>query len=205
MNAHCTLIHFGVMIFLLLCQRQPNAQTTLIALDHGMVYDETANLTWYPDTNSTTSTWSSARDWADELIVGGYTDWRLPSTPDGTWGYNAQNNLTKYNVTASELGHLFDISLENNGASQTNYGLQHKEPFTALISGYYWFGSTTTLSDEQTGGWIFDFAHGAQFKASLTTLAHRIAVREGNPMAAPEPATALLFLLGLPFLHSRKK
>jgi hypothetical protein len=41
--------------------------------------------------------WPEAVAWADQLVYGGYNDWRLPSTVDGIWelGYDGTTKYTK--------------------------------------------------------------------------------------------------------------
>ena len=65
------------------------AQASLVARDGGMVYDTVNNITWAADANlAQTSgydtdgkmTWAAAVAWADQLTLGGYTDWSLPTT-----------------------------------------------------------------------------------------------------------------------------
>ena len=60
------------------------AQASLVARTGGMVYDDVNNITWAADANlAKTSgydadglmTWANAVAWADQLTLGGYTDW----------------------------------------------------------------------------------------------------------------------------------
>jgi hypothetical protein len=53
-----------------------------------MLYDDVHNITWLQDANyAKTSgydgdgrmTWSAAKTWADNLVYGGFSDWRLAS------------------------------------------------------------------------------------------------------------------------------
>lgn len=66
-----------------------SSQASLVARDGGMVYDDVNNITWAVDANlAQTSgydadglmTWTDAVAWADQLTLGGYTDWALPTT-----------------------------------------------------------------------------------------------------------------------------
>lgn len=161
--------------------------------EYTMLYDPDFHLYWLvgktPDTRK--MTWKEANAWAENLSFGGYDDWSLPDTPDGTWGYDNKNVSTKYNVTESDLGHVYYSLLEldpDEGINTTS------SPFTNLQAGYYWFGSLSKTCDDQNNpmGWIFDFRFGTQFLASTNTKAYAIAVRH-----APEPSTILLFLAGL--------
>ena len=82
------------------------------------VYDTDLNITWTADFNiHGLMTWASANTWADNLVLGGYSDWRLPTTmqPDATC--SDQNNFVvpaisySNNCTGSEMGHLFYTEL----------------------------------------------------------------------------------------------
>jgi len=48
------------------------------------VYDDDLNITWLADAdaNNGRMTWLDANAWAASLTVGGFTDWRLPTTAD---------------------------------------------------------------------------------------------------------------------------
>lgn len=187
-----------------------NAYSLEIKGDY-LVYDATKNIYWTKDANiGGLMTWGDAQGWIKRLnkeCYGGYNDWRLPFTPngysdDGTWVYDKDNNLTKYNVTVSELGHLFYQSLQlqglysSDGTVNTDYGLRGKETlFDNLQSGYYWFGTPSKIDDDPAV-WLFDFEFGIQFKNTLgTDRAYAIAVRSTTPV--PEPSSAILFLIGV--------
>jgi len=81
-----------------------SAQATLINRGGGTIYDTELNITWlqnwnqgagsgYDDTyglgGTGLMTWDNARAWADNLVWGGFSDWRLPTMVDtGTAGCN---------------------------------------------------------------------------------------------------------------------
>ena len=84
----------------------------LVARGGGMVYDTTLNVTWLADWNLAKSSgydadgamdWASAKSWADNLVYGGFDDWRLPSalSADGSGACGPAFDCT------SELGHMF--------------------------------------------------------------------------------------------------
>jgi hypothetical protein len=74
-----------------------------------LIYDDDLNITWLGDANfgagsafddvtqfggTTTDgamSWQSAVDWADSLTVGGFTDWRLPTTTQPDASCSIQN------------------------------------------------------------------------------------------------------------------
>lgn len=80
------------------------AQSALINRGGGMIYDTTANITWLADMNYAYTSgyvasgvapgsahgentiwtdgrmsWAAAKNWADNLVYGGFSDWRLPT------------------------------------------------------------------------------------------------------------------------------
>lgn len=87
-------------------------------------YDVSTNLTWLADANANDPmTFGAATSWADGLVVGSYSDWRLPlMTPANgvSWElspYVSMNGSTdnSFNNTSTELGHLFYQTLGNVG------------------------------------------------------------------------------------------
>ena len=76
--------------------------------------------------------WQAATDWADQLVFGGYDDWRLMSVKDDPQGGYDTN---------SEFGHLYFIDLGNTG-SLTN---------TSFIDGNN--GSTVSLINMEVYGY----------------------------------------------------
>jgi len=115
----------------------------------GLVYDKSRNLYWAKDASlGGLMTWNEVLVWIKTLnkeSYGGYSDWRLPSTLDGysenpLWDYKNGGNLAKYNVTVSELGHLFYECLglqglyAKDGTKNSEYGLlgNTETPFNDL-------------------------------------------------------------------------
>lgn len=157
------------------------ADATLFNRGGGLIYDSDLNITWLQDANyAYTSgydadgrmTWYDAMTWADSLVYGGFSDWRLPKALavnqsyypfsfDGSTGYG-------YNVTTgSEMGHLYYTELGNNGALATDgtdsppgWGLKNTRPFTNLQPYEYWSGTEST---DTNWAWDFSFYSGGQF------------------------------------------
>ncbi|NOT84488.1 MAG: DUF1566 domain-containing protein [Methylococcaceae bacterium] len=85
------------------------AEANLIDRGNGLIYDQDFNITWLADANYAKTSgfdadgvmdWQTANTWAANFTYGGYSDWRLPTTPDA-------DSSVGYNQTSSELGHLF--------------------------------------------------------------------------------------------------
>ena len=56
------------------------AQAALVNRGGGMIYDTTRNITWLANMNTTgLMTWAAATTWANNLVHGGFDDWRLPT------------------------------------------------------------------------------------------------------------------------------
>lgn len=139
----------------------------------GLIYDDVLNITWLQDANHAVTwgydsdgfmTWEQAQAWADQLVYGGYGDWRLPKTsqPDsncsdtyfGGYGYGT-------GCIAGELGSLFYSSLggaANYPISSTHnsaYGL-----FANISDDFYWSG--TQFQNASGKAWNFSMANGVQ-------------------------------------------
>ena len=168
-------------------------------------------------------TWTNANAWADGLTLGGYTEWRLPTTTDtGTSGCNYSTTGGTdcgYNVStaSSEMAHMFYTTLGNlayystSGVSnQPGWGLSNTGPFSNVQSGYYW--SATEYAWDTNNAWGFSIGNGYQFSITKTYNYYAWAVHDGDVGAAitsavPVPAAAWLFssgLLGLVGMAKRK-
>jgi hypothetical protein len=183
------------------------ADAALIDNTGGLIYDTDLNITWYDYTKSA-DTWSNQKDWAAGLAVGGVTGWRLPSTIDGpsVWGINGATTAG-YNITTSELGHLYYVELGNKGFADVNgnypqsgYGLANKGPLTNLSPSDYWSG--TAYSSSSGDAWYFLLQYGAQINDLQSSTKLALAVHSGNigpngaiyvASAVPVPGALWLF------------
>ena len=182
-----------------------------------LIYDTDFDITWYDYTNSY-DTWQNQVSWADALSVTfgstTYTDWRLPTTVDGpyVWGYDG-TTTAGYNITSSELGHLFYTELGNSGYYDTsgnptgcpggpNYCLTNTGDFQNLQSYVYWSG--TEYSANPASAWGFGTDYGYQDDGVKDDDFYAIAVRPGLAVV-PEPMSMVLFGVGGVVLVARRK
>jgi hypothetical protein len=99
----------------------------------GTITDNLTGLMWTKDANlpGGTTNWQQALDYANNLTLAGYSDWRLPNR--------------------KELHSLTDFSQYNNA-------LPAGHPFTNVQAGFYW--SSTTYAYSPGYAWIIDIRDG---------------------------------------------
>lgn len=98
------------------------ANATLWDREGGLIYDDFLDITWLQDANYGAGqsydsdgrmTWDNAVAWADQLVCGGFDDWRLPTHVDGQYVFGYDGTTTGgYNITTSEMGHMYYVNLE---------------------------------------------------------------------------------------------
>jgi hypothetical protein len=196
-----------------------NAHAALIDRGNGMIYDNVLDITWLQDakyaatSDGTDGTmyWDQALRWADELEYSGFTDWRLPSanlignsvfSNDGSTDYG-------YNVTRSEVGHLFYVDLQNDsGVGPVNAsfidGLTGQpKSFLNFEDDPFWYSEGGVYT-----GWLFDARNGLQYGHEQgDARAYAFAVRDGDVATVPVPSAVWLLssaLIGLAGLARRK-
>jgi len=180
------------------------------SLGNRLIYDTDLNITWYDYTKSW-DTWQNQNDWASNLTVNFsgtiYDDWRLPSTVGGAFSWGCDETTTAgYNITSSEMGHLFYVELGNKGKNdiscntQAGWGLSNKGPFIKLKRYLYWSG-TAAYGAGGGDAWDFDFGYGGQYTdeddfRSPGGDPYAIAVRPGD--VPQQPADLVITSLGNP-------
>lgn len=162
------------------------------------------------DYSNPANTWENQVAWASGLesnltveLKPGYSvtwtdsNWRLPSTVDGHFIYGYDGTTTAgYNITSSELGHLYYTELGNkgyfdtSGIFQSGWGLNNVGEFVYLTA--YWYWSGTGSADSQGTAWNFSTYYGDQSADAKATYDLRgMAVRSGQIEVAPVPEPSI--------------
>ncbi len=176
-----------------------------------LIYDVDLDLTWVGDTTlvltsgfpslNGTLRWQQAQDWAADLTIGNFTDWRLPSALNQN-GSGPCITAPAVNCTGSELGHLFYNELGGNAGesvlTQTGDTQQEMENFSLfsnIRSEEYWSG--TEFATNTSNAWFFSFNNGDQHLFNKNARIFPWAVRSGDVAAVPAPSAMLLMGSGL--------
>jgi hypothetical protein len=186
------------LAILMSCVFSNPVYASLVDHGNGLVYDTDRNITWY-NPNVGNMTWGQAMSWATGLTAGGVNGWRLPTA------LNRDGSLpvTGYNLTGSELGHLYYTELGNTSRPPTSSsgGLTNTGPFTNLHSFNYW--TNTEAASFVDSAWAFSFISGLQGHADMNPNStyfiyySAMAVHDGNIGHAPIPGALFLFAPGL--------
>jgi hypothetical protein len=194
------------------------AQAALFDRGNGLIYDTDLNVTWLANANLAASntfgvagiggdgrmTWDTANSWIasmDSTNYLGYSDWRLPTTP------NLVSSIGT-NQTSSELGHLFYSELGGtSGVSIADSHNKNYSLFTNVGSSLVFWSGTEYAGDPTARAWFFTAVIGYQNHNTKDTLFYAWAVRPGDVSAVPVPGAVWLFgsgLLGLLGFKKRK-
>jgi hypothetical protein len=189
------------------------ANAALVNRGGGMIYDTTLNITWLADWNyaftsgyATTNAggsatnqikntgemgWAAANAWANSLVYGGYSDWRLPTALSRTGSVPC----AYYSCNESEMGHMYDVDWGapeygpySSGTNTANLAL-----FSNVLTAEYWSGT-------EYGGypWFFSTRYGNQGNQDPFYTYYAVAVRDGDVSASvPVPATFVLLSMSL--------
>ena len=205
------------------------AQAALIDRGGGMIYDTTRNLTWLADMNHAETSgyaaahaggtgpyeirangqmgWNAAVAWADGLVYGGFSDWRLPTVnmADTTClgGIGSGVNCSGGELSGlmiADLGYNTDggalLTADDTAQQVANQALFRNQP----LGGSFWTNTAhPTLPDWAA---VFDAFFmgepGIQGWREKELAHYAMAVRTGDVAAAvPEPQTLALALLAL--------
>lgn len=196
------------------------AHAALVNRGGGMIYDTTRNLTWLSDMNYARTSghdadgymsWARATAWANNLVYGGFSDWRLPTLnpADTTCSANFNpgggfpNLYFGTGCTGGELSGLFVTDLGNkagesvlNQVGDTPEQIANLALFSNVQSIIYWSG--TEYAPDPGRAWYFNSSVGSQTRAAKGAGLYAVAVRPGDVAASvPAPQTLALVLLAL--------
>jgi len=185
------------------------------------VYDTDRDITWLSNANAAAGSafddghnssdglmsWNNAIAWAESLTIGGFTDWRLPTTliPDTSSGCANPNVPQASACSGSEIGHLYYNELDGdffpfnapaNGIQDSgdpDLSLFSNIQSTAGQGGIYW----TSTDFNPARAWVFNLNNGIQ-SGQLKSFHHYAwAVRQGDVSAVPVPAAIWFFASGM--------
>ena len=244
----------GLTVIMILLGIIGMAQATLTVIGTATYDDGTGaqecNLIWDDDNNGNSvvwldymndnTIWTPQMGWAaglDEQLIYNidpiYTvnwiddDWRLPATVDGPLVHGCDGTTTAgYNITTSEMGHLYYIELGNLGYNSTTdcsteqpgWGLQNTDPFQNLHPAWYW--SDTDYGADLDYAWSFSFSPfgpGSQYahhKGSTGEISggYGLAIRTGQvvvndsiPTLSEWGQILLVVILGLSAFYINRK
>lgn len=200
---------------------------------YNLIWDDNNNgnsVVWLDYASLSGSTWNNATKWATGLNATGvlsYTfnagygvdwganSWRLPTTVDGNFVSGHTGTTGKgYNITTSEMGHLFYTELGNKGFRNAdgtynantapNYLLTNVGEFQQLKSTEYWSSESPNAPYYNLAAWYFAMGSGLQYitASNKSDPKSGLAIRTGQVTysdptgGAPVPVPAAAWLLG---------
>lgn len=194
------------------------------SLGNQLIYDSDLNITWYDYTYSYTNysqtSWDNSLGWADSLTItfNGmvYDNWRLPTITTNqnppSYGYDGTHTYG-FNITNSEMGHLFYSELGNNAYyatdasyTQSGWGLTNTGDFQHLYATFYY--TDTTYYYNVWSAVYQSFYTGEQYAAAKLALngtgVYAMAVREGDVSTVPIPGAIWFLGCGLAGLGAHR-
>ena len=177
------------------------AQATLIDRGNGLIYDDVLDITWLQDANfGGAFNHQGALDFADSLVFQGFDDWRLPSMDvNGDGDVVECVGVTEMTCRDNELGYMYYYNLDGVlGANLTgDQGLLQN------IQLSHW--SNILDAFNPIAARLFSFSAGLNFASVREGNLGAWAVRSGDVIAAPAPASLTLIVVGLLGLVASRK
>ena len=182
--------HCGLLLLALSWGPGPAHAALQSRLSGLAVYDTDRDITWTANADiNFLMSWDEANTWAENLVYGGYSDWRLPTTlqPDATC--SDQNTVEipplsfNNNCSGSEMGHLFYTELGGVAGSSIltiNNGLLSLFTNTALVNSFPYWSGTGFSPNPVTFAWSFSLGDGTQNAYDKSFGAWALAVRPGD-------------------------
>jgi hypothetical protein len=169
----------------------------------GLIYDDVLDITWVQDANlwGQTGAWDQAVAWAASLEYAGYDDWRLAAIsvaaglPTGATNSVVDCRFATEAVCRdNELGYMFFQNLKGTIGDDLT-GDQTVGTVKLLgIQADYW--SSTQLASDSAVARGFDFDSGFQDVDLKINLYAAWAVRAGDIVNVPLPASLPLLFFG---------
>ncbi len=210
-----SLVWSLVMLFVLAMSVSAQAALTTIgtaqfggsSTEYKLIWDDDNNgnsLVWL-DYSHTGASWTSQNTWAAGLddaltihLYSGYSvdwdgSWRLPNAAGP-----GETPTVGYNMTTSEMGHLYYTELGNVGQPEPGWGLNNTGDFDNL-SGYqttsaYW--TSTAHETIKNYGWYFLMYDGYLSYNPNSRYYYGLAVRTGDVLTSSVPLPGAIWLLG---------
>jgi hypothetical protein len=178
------------------------AQATLFDRGGGLVYDDALNITWTQNGNVSglgqSLSFDAAVAWADNLVFGGFSDWRLPhgTTTASQPAFDCRSG-GESQCRANEMGYMFYYNLHGTFTDNKTGTQSSGEVTLNNIQDYYW---TSTAWPNASAPWTFKFNGGVTGIQAGGVSLSAWAVRDGDVAAIPEPETYAMLLAGLGLL-----
>ncbi len=200
-HLHIALLALGSILF------AGQSHSALFPILGGtMVYDDDRDITWLADANyAQTSgfdadgkmTWADANAWADSLVFGGLSDWRLPSA------LNGDGSGPDFTQGGGEMSHLFYDEFQGSSGFRAS-SASDPNNYLALFDnlqdnpvgqdGFYWY--TETYDPSPVLAWCFSMHAGGTCANDKTNGFYAWAILDGNASIAAVPLPAGIWLFG---------